>query len=129
MSQASASFVAVELDRQRSDRVHRRPPRGARVEPMHQVLDIAPSTYWRHKQLQRPPERRSEERAIHHEELTEATVRIRADNYGVRLPGARERAATGGRASCCEPAHAEAVVGAARHAARSPASVSASAAS
>lgn len=52
------------------------------VEPMCQVLDIAPSTYWRHKQLARHPERRSD-RARRHEGLTEAMVRIHADNYGV----------------------------------------------
>jgi putative transposase len=52
------------------------------VEPMCQVLDIAPSTYWRHKQLERHPELRSP-RAVRHDELTDAIVRIHADNYGV----------------------------------------------
>ena len=35
------------------------------VEPMCQVLDIAPSTYWRHKQLQRESQLRSA-RAVRH---------------------------------------------------------------
>lgn len=52
------------------------------VEPMCQVLDIAPSTYWRHKQLQREPQLRSA-RARRHERLTEAIKRVHADNYGV----------------------------------------------
>jgi hypothetical protein len=47
-----------------------------------QVLDIAPSTYWRHKQLQREPQLRSP-RAVRHERLTEAIVRVHVDNYGV----------------------------------------------
>ncbi len=49
---------------------------------MCRVLDIAPSTYWRHKQLQRQPELRSE-RATRHAELTDRIVQVHADNYGV----------------------------------------------
>lgn len=52
------------------------------VEPICQVLQIAPSTYWRHKQLQRQPELRSA-RAVRHEELTAKIVKVHADNYDV----------------------------------------------
>jgi putative transposase len=52
------------------------------VEPICEVLQIAPSTYWRHKQLEREPQLRSV-RAVRHEELTAKIVKVHAENYDV----------------------------------------------
>lgn len=52
------------------------------VEPLCRFLQIAPSTYWRHMQLARQPERRSS-RAIRDEHLKAEIVRVHTDNYGV----------------------------------------------
>lgn len=50
------------------------------VEPICQVLEIAPSTYWRHKQHECEPDLRSERRR-RHETLTARIVDLHAENY------------------------------------------------